>query len=246
MTKTIWIISLFEEYFHPLMNQGRLSVFFNEKDSFKVDVRFINPRNFSPKNYKSVDDYPFGGGPGMVMRADILKDALLSIVELGEYGEDFRERLHIVFPGPRGKVWNHQESRKMAQRLGSSSEKDLVFICGRYEGIDERFLQKYVDEEFSVGDFVLSGGEIAVMTILDSSLRFVPGVLGNEESSNFDSFEDGLLEYPQYTRPRSFEGIEVPEILLSGHHGNILKYRNQEKLRITKSLRPDLVETRHE
>jgi tRNA (guanine37-N1)-methyltransferase len=242
MTRTIWIISLFEEYFHPLMNHGRLSTVFSDKAPIKVDLKFINPREYSPNNYKSVDDYPYGGGPGMVMRADILKSALQAVVDKGEYGEEYRDRLHIVYPGPRGKAWSNVESKRMASKICEDEGKDLVFICGRYEGIDERFLSKYVDEEISVGDFVLSGGEIAVLTILDSSLRFISGVLGNEESSKQDSFEDGLLEYPQFTRPKLFEDIEVPEILLSGHHERISKYRENEKMRVTKSFRPDLLE----
>jgi tRNA (guanine37-N1)-methyltransferase len=242
MTRTIWIISLFEEYFHPLMNHGRLSTVFSDKAPIKIEMKFINPREYSPNNYKSVDDYPYGGGPGMVMRADILKSALQAIVDKGEYGEDYQERLHIVYPGPRGKVWNNLQSKAMAEKIGGDFQKDLVFVCGRYEGIDERFLSKYVDEEISVGDFVLSGGEIAVLTILDSSLRFISGVLGNEESSRHDSFEDGVLEYPQFTRPKSFEDFEVPEILLSGHHEKISQYRESEKLRVTKNYRPDLLE----
>ena len=181
----------------------------------------------------------------MVMRADILKKALWEgVIEAGEYGPDYKDKLHVVFPGPRGKSWNQEVCKDFSKRMGieDGKGKDIVFICGRYEGIDERFIQAYVDEEISLGDYVLTGGELAVMSIIDSSLRFLPGVLGNRESFQQESFNKGLLEHPQYTRPRTFEGASVPEVLLSGHHKKIEAFEQAESLRITKLYRPDLLE----
>ena len=176
----------------------------------------------------------------MVMRADILRDALVKgVQEAGGY--ESLDKLHVVYTSPRGKVWNNNVAREFGvSRLGAGN-KDLVFIAGRYEGVDERFLEKYVNDYFSVGDFVLTGGELAIMLMLDSAVRFVPGILGNKLSSEYDSFEDGLIEFPQYTKPREFEGMEVPGILLEGHHKKIEEWQHQEKLTMTKKWRPDLI-----
>jgi tRNA (guanine37-N1)-methyltransferase len=160
-------------------------------------------------------------------------------MEKGQYQS--LEDLHVVYTSPRGKVWTNKVAREFGTGPLSASAKDVVFICGRYEGVDERFLQKYVNEFFSIGDYVLTGGEIAVMTILDSSVRFVPGILGNKLSSHEDSFEDGLLEYPQYTKPREFEGFSVPDVLVEGNHKKILEWQKEQKLLMTKTLRPDLL-----
>ena len=162
----------------------------------------------------------------MVMRADVLKEALMKgIVEEGNYGEDFKNKLHVVFPGPRGKTWDNSYCKDFAKRFSTEGSKDLVFICGRYEGIDERFLNLYVDEQISLGDFILTGGEIPTMAIIDSALRFFSGVLGNKESSEQESFQSNSLEHPQYTRPEIVEGMKVPEVLLSGHHKNIAEWK---------------------
>ncbi len=210
-----------------------------ERGDVIFNIKIINIRDFAMTKYKSVDDTPYGGGPGMVMRADILENALLTgVVVAGKYGENFKERLNVICPSPRGQVWNNVEAKKMALKI--KEEKDLVFICGRYEGIDERFLDKYVDQFISMGDFVLSGGELAVMTIIDSSMRFVPGVLLNQDSSVQDSFEDGLLECPQYTKPQEFSGVKVPEVLMNGNHKKIVEYQLDEKIKMTKKYRPDL------
>lgn len=241
--KKIWIITLFPNYFDSLINFGITGSALRGERGAGVEIHTVQLRNFTPRDYKGVDDSPYGGGAGMVMRADVLKEALLKgVVEEGGYGEDWRERLHVVFPGPRGKTWNNSSCKDFARRFSDKDSKDLVFICGRYEGIDERFLSLYVNEQISLGDFILTGGEIAVMAIIDSSLRFFSGVLGNKESSEYESFQANLLEHPQYTRPKVFDGLEVPEILLSGHHGNIEKYQKEEALRITKMHRPDLLE----
>ncbi len=241
--KKIWIITLFPNYFDSLINFGITGSALRGERGNKIEFNTVQLRNYTPKDYKGVDDSPYGGGAGMVMRADVLKEALLKgVVEAGAYGSDWKEKLHVVFPGPRGKTWNNSYCKEFASRFSEEGSKDLVFICGRYEGIDERFLSLYVDEQISLGDFILTGGEIAVMAIIDSSLRFFSGVLGNKESSLQESFQSNSLEHPQYTRPKVFDGLEVPDILLSGHHGNIEKYQKEEALRITKIHRPDLLE----
>lgn len=242
INRKIWILTLFPEYFKPLLECGISgSAFRGERsENIKFEVQFVNIRDYSTTKYKSVDDTPFGGGPGMVMRADILRDALIKgVVEKGGYGDV--SELTVIYTSPRGKVWNNKVAREFGTE--TMTEKDIVFICGRYEGIDERFLQKYVNEYYSLGDFVLTGGELAVMTMLDSAVRFVPGILGNKLSSEYDSFEDGLIEYPQYTKPQEFEGMGVPEVLLSGHHKNIEKWQLEQKKEMTKKLRPDLLKS---
>lgn len=242
IVRKIWILTLFPEYFKPLLECGISgSAFRGERsENLKFEVEFVNIRDYSTTKYKSVDDSPFGGGPGMVMRADILRDALVKgVVEKGGYSD--LSQVHVVYTSPRGTVWNNKVAREFGTK--TMSEKDIVFICGRYEGIDERFLQKYVNEFFSLGDFVLTGGELAVMTMMDSAVRFVPGILGNKLSSEYDSFEDGLIEYPQYTKPQEFEGMGVPEVLLSGHHKNIEKWQLEQKKEMTKKLRPDLLKS---
>ena len=238
----IWIITLFPEYFSPLLNFGITGSALRGERGQKIEVHTVQLRNFTPKDYKGVDDSPYGGGAGMVMRADVLKAALMDgIVGPGNYGDNWKEKLHVVFPGPRGKTWNNEYCKNFAERFSAEKAKDLVFICGRYEGIDERFLNLYVDEQISIGDYILTGGEIPTMAIIDSTLRFFSGVLGNKESATQESFQSNLLEHPQYTRPKVFDGVEVPDILTSGHHINIAKYQREEAMRITKLHRPDLL-----
>ncbi|HXH75152.1 MAG TPA: tRNA (guanosine(37)-N1)-methyltransferase TrmD [Bacteriovoracaceae bacterium] len=243
MIKKIWILTLFPEYFKPLLECGIAGqALRGERNSseFKFEVGFVNIRDFSTTKYRSVDDSPYGGGPGMVMRADILRDALMKgIVEA--HGYQSLDQLHVVYTSPRGRVWDNKLAREFGTGVLSAPDKDVVFVCGRYEGIDERFLEKYVDEFYSVGDYVLTGGEIAVMAILDSAVRFVPGILGNKLSSVADSFEDGMIEYPQFTKPQDFEGMEVPEVLMNGHHKKIVEWQKAEQLRLTKKHRPDLL-----
>lgn len=243
MAKKIWIITLFPNYFDSLINFGITGAALRGEREAKIEIKTVQLRNYTPKDYKGVDDSPYGGGAGMVMRADVLKEALLKgVVEDGGYGEDYRQKLHVVFPGPRGKTWDNSYCKDFAGRFSADGAKDLVFICGRYEGIDERFLNLYVDEQISLGDFILTGGEIPTMAIIDSALRFFNGVLGNRESADQESFQTNMLEHPQYTKPRVFDGVEVPAILTSGHHQNIEKYQREEALRITKIHRPDLLE----
>ena len=242
MIKHIWILTLFPEMFKPFLECGISgSAFRGERsESCKFELHFVNIRDFSQTKYRSVDDSPYGGGPGMVMRADILKEALIQgVMEAGGY--ESLDKLHVIYTSPRGQVWNNKVARDFGVQVLGSSDKDVVFIAGRYEGVDERFLEKYVNEYYSIGDFVLTGGELAIMTMLDSAVRFVPGILGNKLSSEYDSFEDGLIEFPQYTKPREFDGMEVPSILLEGHHKKIEEWQHQQKLEMTKKFRPDLL-----
>ncbi len=244
MKKRIWILTLFPEFFEPLLKCGIAGQALRGErsdENFVFSVTCVNIRDYSKTKYKSVDDTPYGGGPGMVIRADILKDALLEgVMNAGGY-KDLSE-LHVIFPSPRGKVLTNKVARELATGPMSAADKDVVFICGRYEGVDERFLEKYVQEYISLGDFVLTGGELAVMSILDATVRFVPGILGNKLSSEADSFEDGLIEFPQYTKPREFDGMNVPDILLEGHHKKIGEWQLSEKIRMTQKYRPDLMD----
>jgi tRNA (guanine37-N1)-methyltransferase len=270
---TIWILTLFPEFFEPLLNCGVVGKFLRGERGQKTDddgkkvsgprvkINIINIRDFAQNSYKNVDDYPFGGGHGQVMRADTLARALKEGVakkalfaesdeqhDLAfELPSDWQKKFLVILPTPRGKIWNNEWAQKLARTL-NDAEKSLeeiqhvVFICGRYEGIDERFIKLYVNEEYSLGDFVVSGGEIPVMSMIDSTLRFLPGTLGSELGAQCESFQDNLLEGPQYTRPSVFEGESVPEILLSGHHKLIVQYQHQERLRVTGQYRPDLLE----
>jgi tRNA (guanine37-N1)-methyltransferase len=245
--KRIWIMTMFPEYFEPLKQFGVLgSALRNERGdgSGEFELITVSISDFNPKGFKGVDDSPFGGGVGMIMRADILKQALIEgVVNQGAYNLDkIKEELHIVCPSPRGKVWCHKEAIEFSKKLDFKNKKDIVFICGRYEGIDERFLETYVDEYISLGDYILTGGELATMTILDSAMRFAPGVLGNKMSAVDESFASGGLEYALYTRPREFEGVSVPDELLSGSHAKIEKFKKESSLKITKKYRPDLLE----
>jgi tRNA (guanine37-N1)-methyltransferase len=241
MKKRIWVLGLFEEFFVPLKNCGIAGQVFRGTRGVEIELCFVNLRHYSPDDYKGVDDAPYGGGPGMVLRADILARALKEGVLIPSGHEDLKKSFHIIATHARGGVFNHQKARELAlEYLGPTSERELVFLAGRYEGYDERFLEKYVDEFLSLGDFILTGGEIAVMAMVDATVRFTPNALGNKLSSTDESFEDGLLEHPHYTRPALFEGMKVPATLMSGHHGQIETYRIQEKERLTQKFRPDL------
>lgn len=238
--KKIWIISLFPEFFKPLINCGVVGQALkgDREAAVEFELKLLDLRDYSEDKYKGVDDSPFGGGPGMVLRADILFNALDDIRK--QNSQDNFDKLHVIYTSPRGRVWERDYCYEFSTKYLQHSDKDIVFICGRYEGVDERFLEKYVDEFISIGDYVLSGGEIAVMSILDSALRYVPGVLGKEASFQEDSFEDGLIEYPQYTRPRIFQGMEAPNILLSGHHKKIKDFQKEEQEKMTQKYRADL------
>ena len=215
------ILTLFPEMFEPI----KQSIIGKAVEKNIVEINLINIRDFSKDKHKKVDDTPYGGGAGMVMRPDVVYDAYKSI-------EDAKTK--VIYLSPQGKTLN----QKMVEEL--SEEKNLTLLCGHYEGIDQRVIDKIVDEEISIGDYVLTGGEIPAMVLIDSVCRYIPEVL-SKESIKEESFSEGLLEYPQYTRPEVFEGVKVPKILLSGHHGNIENWRKEEARRITKIKRPDLL-----
>lgn len=215
------VLTLFPDMFE-IFNH---SIIGRAQESNIINIKATNIRDFSLNKHKKVDDYPYGGGAGMVMMAQPIVD---SILEIKKHNSG-----KVVFLGPRGQTFNQE----MAKEL--SKEQELVFLCGHYEGIDER-VYKYIDMEISLGDFVLTGGEMACIPIVDSICRLIPGVLSSEESFSEESFYNGLLEYPQYTRPVEYQGEQVPEILLSGHHENIRKWRRTQSLVITKERRKDL------
>ncbi len=241
--RKVWVLALFPDFFKAFCQVGVVGQALRGERGPGISLNTVLISDYAPKGVKDVDDAPYGGGPGMVMRADVLQRALWEgVVEAGGYGPRGRERLHIVAPSPRGPVWDAQMARNKAQSWFVEGDKDLVFVCGRYRAIDERFLQTQVDEFISLGEFILSGGELAVMAYLDSCLRLVPGVLGNGESTESESYQHQLLECPQYTRPAVFEGLEVPQVLTSGHHRNIEEYRRRESLGLTRRYRPGLLE----
>ncbi len=190
------------------------------------NLNTIQIRDFAQDNYKSVDDTPFGGGAGMVMRADVLDRALQSVPDIDQHP--------IIYLSPRGCPL----TQTMVTKWSTLSKIHL--ICGRYEGIDERLLQKRHIQEVSIGDFVLSGGELGALALIDACVRLLPGVMGDDQSLSEESFEQNLLEYPHYTKPQKWEGLEVPEVLLSGHHDQIRKWRLHEAEKITRARRPDL------
>ena len=185
----------------------------------------VNIRDYAFDKHKTVDDTPYGGGEGMLMKADVLATSIDKNVGSGE---------KIIYLSPRGKLFNHQFAKKLAQ------EKTVNIICGHFEGVDERLLYTRNIEEISIGDFVLSGGEGASLIILDALLRFIPGVLGNKNSAQYESFENGLLEYPQFTKPQIWEEKSVPDVLLSGDHAKIKDWRLSQSEAITRDRRPDL------
>ncbi|WP_035290659.1 tRNA (guanosine(37)-N1)-methyltransferase TrmD [Clostridium sp. KNHs214] len=215
------ILTLFPEMF-SIFNH---SIIGRAKENRILNINAINIRDYSEDKHKKVDDYPYGGGAGMLMTPQPLVDAISAVKNCNK-GK-------VIFLGPRGTSFNHEMA------LNLSKEEELIFICGHYEGIDER-VYNYIDMEISLGDFILTGGEMACIPIVDSICRLIPGVLSTSESYKEESFYDGLLEYPQYTRPVSFRGEEVPEVLLSGHHENIRKWRKFQSLRLTQKRRPDL------
>ena len=196
-----------------------------------IEVNAINIRDFSKDKHKHVDDYPYGGGAGMVMKAEPIYDCYKSI------DEDARKNARVIYLSPQGRVFDQQYAKEL------SKEENIVFLCGHYEGVDERILEELQAEELSIGDFVLTGGELAVSVVIDSVSRLISGVLGKDESFENESFSDGLLEYPQYTRPEEFMGRRVPDVLLSGHHANIEKWRREQSIIRTYEKRPDLMDS---
>ena len=225
------IITLFPKLFEVWSDIGICGRSYQKK-LFKF--RCWNPREFTPCSKGSIDDRPYGGGPGMVMMAEPLKNTLEAIKSLYS-----KKKFKVIFFSPVGKQINQNlvESFLLAREI-----EDYIFVCGRYEGVDQRFIDDHVDEIFSLGDFVVSGGEYAAMALMDAIIRRIPGTLGNEESSLDDSFMNGILQYPQYTRPELFNSSKVPDVLMSGHHKKIKLWRRKKALELTCNCRPDLVE----
>jgi tRNA (guanine37-N1)-methyltransferase len=222
----IGIVTLFPEMFKALTQFG---VTGRAVRNGLLSVEFFNPRDYATDNYQTVDDRPFGGGPGMLMKFDTLKHAIQRAREC--IGEDAR----VIYMSPQGEKLTQSAVKDFA-RLSN-----LVIIAGRYEGIDERIISSYVNEEWSIGDYVLSGGELPAMVMIDAVSRLIPGVLGDELSAKYDSFTDGILDYPQYTRPECAGGLDVPEVLLQGCHEDIAQWRLKEALGRTYVRRRDLI-----
>ena len=216
------VLTLFPEMFEILKS----SVIGKAIEKDLIDINLINTRDFSNDKHKKVDDTPYGGGAGMVMKPDVVYSAYDSVKD---------KNAKVIYMSPQGKKLNQKKVEEL------SKENHLIILCGHYEGIDQRVLDKIVDEEISIGDYVLTGGEIPAMVLIDSVSRYIDGVISNESVSE-ESFSNGLLEYPQYTRPEVFMGEKVPDVLISGHHENINKWRRQESLKNTLKKRPELLD----
>lgn len=221
------VLTIFPEMFDAII---KTSIFGKAVEKGIIRVNLHDVREYAINKHRQVDDYPYGGGHGMVMSPQPLFDALYSIL-----GQESSNKKQVICFSPRGTVLN--------QHLAASFTNcdHIVLICGHYEGIDQRVIDRFVDHEVSIGDYVLTGGELPAMVFMDCVCRLLPGVLGNPCSVNDESFSRGLLEYPQYTRPQTYEGLEVPEVLLSGNHKEIERFKTTESLKITLSRRPDLI-----
>lgn len=217
------VLTLFPEMFSSFDT----SIIKRAVDAKEVEIYIHDYREFSKKKSKRVDDYSYGGGAGMIIEVEPIVNCLRNIPNF--------EKARKIITNPVGKKYDQAYAKELVK------EEHLIIVCGHYEGIDDR-INNFVDEAISIGDFILTGGEIAAMAIVDSVTRLIPNVLGNDESIAIESFDDNLLEYPQYTRPENFEGLKVPEVLLSGNHENIRKYRRFKSLQRTYELRPDLLE----
>ena len=221
------VLTLFPEMFMSLQE----SIIGKATEKGIIDINLINIRDFSKNKHKKVDDTPYGGGAGMVMMPDVVYDAYNSIIAKSKCNEKIR----TIYMSPQGKKLDQKKVEEL------SKEKQIIILCGHYEGIDQRVIDEIVDEEISIGDYVLTGGELPAMVLIDSVSRYVQGVL-KEDSTKEESFSQGLLEYPQYTRPEIFNGKQVPEVLLTGHHKNIEKWRREQSVINTLLKRPDLLE----
>jgi tRNA (guanine37-N1)-methyltransferase len=217
------ILTIFPEMFNGILTESILK---RARGLGIIDINFINFRDFSTSKHKRVDDYSFGGGPGLVLAVEPIYRALQSIPD--------QENAYKILMTPQGKTFNQKEAVKL-------SKKDhIIIICGHYEGFDDR-IRHFIDVEISIGDYVLTGGEIGAMILVDSITRLLPGVLGSDESFEQDSFYNGMLEYPQYTRPQEFMGMKVPDVLISGNHAEVDKWRKEQSLKRTQERRPDLL-----
>ena len=217
------ILTLFPEMFEAL----KVSLLGKAQEKGAIEINIIDIREFSLDKHKKCDDYPFGGGAGMLMSVQPLYDAIMSVKTPDSL---------TIYMSPGGKTLNQSKVKEL------STHKVINLVCGHYEGIDERVIEWCIDEELSIGDYVLTGGEIPAMVVVDAVSRYIPSVLHSDESVMEESFSSNLLEYPQYTRPQEFMGKKVPEVLLSGHHENIAKWRKEKAIEKTKKVRPDLLE----
>ena len=224
------VISLFPEMFDAVTRHG-ITARAVERKIYSLNV--INPRDFTLDNHKTVDDRPYGGGPGMVMLVEPLEKAIKAAKQ-----QQGNIKSHVIHLSPRGASLNHQKVMELSRYEG------LVLLASRYEGVDERLLESLVDEEISIGDYVLSGGELPAMVLIDAIVRQLPGALGDADSAIEDSFVDGLLDCPHYTRPEEYAGMKVPEVLLSGNHAKIREWRLKQSLLLTRAKRPDLLAAR--
>lgn len=220
------ILTLFPDAFTGPFD---ISILRRAREEGLLDIHIHDIRDHATDRHRSVDDYPFGGGHGMVMRVDVLDRALRHVQGLAEPPG------LVIYMSPQGELLRDPLVRELAQ------EPRLVIVCGRYEGVDERFVEHCVDREISIGDYVLTGGELPAMVLVDAVARHIPGALGDEASAHEESFAQGLLEHPHYTRPAEYRGWTVPDVLLSGHHANIEKWKAEQRLRRTRERRPDLL-----
>lgn len=221
------VLSLFPEMFTGVFNQ---SIMKRAQEQDKVSMNITDFREFAENKHNKVDDYPYGGGEGLVLMPQPIFDTVDSLTSVEE-----GQKPRVILLSPQGERYSQKKAEELAE------EEHLMFICGHYEGYDERIRTELADDELSIGDYVLTGGELAAMAIIDSVVRLLPGVLGNEQSHQNDSFSNGLLEYPQYTRPADFRGLKVPDVLLSGHHAQIETWRRYQSLKRTYFRRVDLL-----
>ena len=221
------ILTLFPEM---VMDGLNTSIIGRAQSKGLLSVEAINIRDFAENKHNRVDDYTYGGGAGMLMQAGPVYGAYRSVVEKAN------SKPRVIYLSPQGETFSQTKAEELAQ------EEELIFLCGHYEGIDERVLEEIVTDYVSIGDYVLTGGELPAMVMIDAISRLIPGVLHNDVSAEFESFQDNLLEYPQYTRPEEWHGKKVPEILLSGHHANVEKWRREQSIIRTAERRPDLLE----
>lgn len=222
----IYVMTLFPDIFNAYIGESMMK---KAIDKGILEVKLYNIRDFSDNKHKKVDDYPFGGGAGMVMTPQPIFSTYEYILE-----ENSLYNPKVIYLSPKGKVFNQKMSKEF------SIEKDIILLCGHYEGIDQRVIDEIVTDEISIGDYVLTGGELPALVLIDSISRLIPGVLNRNESFEDETFENNLLEYPQYTRPREFKGMEVPKVLISGNHKKVDEWRLEKSKVLTKERRPDL------
>lgn len=226
----IKVMTLFPEMFSGPLDDSMIQ---RAKEKNIVDLEYINIRDYADNKHKKVDDYPYGGGPGMVMAPQPIFDCYNQIVKAT--GLKGGERPRVIYLSPKGEIFNQRVAIEL------SKEKFIIMLCGHYEGVDQRVIDEIVTDEISIGDYVLTGGEIPAMVLIDSITRLLPGVLSQSQCYEDETFYSGLLEYPQYTRPASFRGLEVPGVLISGNHKKIDEWRRRESLRLTYKRRPELL-----